>query len=345
MSLRGLTKVALFCTAVILVFVVPPALYYFLSYYSSLQTELVTRFSGKRWDIPSRIYSDSLTVYPGENLKELGLLERLARLNYHRVGPGEKVTTRGEYSFDLKRGKLVMFLHSFAYPYRDFPGQLVEVRFSGDQTILLMGDPITQKPIFSIELEPELISGIYEGAWEQRRLVRLTQIPPSLSYAILAAEDHRFYQHHGIDIARIIKAAWVDFVSRRVVQGGSTLTQQLMKNFFLTQKRDWQRKLKEVLMAYIAERRYTKDEILENYINDIYLGRRGQEGIYGVWEAAEYYFSKDPRDLTIGEMATVGGMISSPNRLNPLRHPDLARQRRDEVLASMLEDGYISKAA
>ena len=98
-------------------------------------------------------------------------------------------------------------------------------------------------------------------------------------------------------------------------------------------------------MAYIAERKYSKDEILENYINDIYLGRRGQEGIYGVWEASEYYFSKEPRDLTIGEMATIAGMISSPNRLNPLRHPELARQRRNEVLGSMLQDGYITKAA
>jgi penicillin-binding protein 1B len=118
-----------------------------------------------------------------------------------------------------------------------------------------------------------------------------------------------------------------------------------MKNFFLTRERSYSRKVKEALMAYIAEQRYSKEEILENYINDIYLGRRGQEGIYGVWEASEYYFSKEPRDLTIGEMATIAGMISSPNRLNPLRHPELARQRRDEVLASMLEDGYISKAA
>ena len=128
-------------------------------------------------------------------------------------------------------------------------------------------------------------------------------------------------------------------------QGGSTLTQQLMKNFFLTSKRDWHRKVKEALMAYIAERQYSKDEILENYINDIYLGQRGQEGIYGIWEASEFYFSKEPRDLTIAEMATIAGMISSPNRLNPLRHPELAEQRRNEVLPRCSQDGYISKAA
>ncbi len=173
------------------------------------------------------------------------------------------------------------------------------MRISSDQRILLMADPVTQKPIFSIELEPELISGIFQGAWEQRRLIRLSQIPTAMIDAILAAEDHRFYEHHGIDLVRIAKAAWVDLVSGRVRQGGSTLTQQLMKNFFLTQKRDWHRKVKEILMAYIAERRYSKEEILENYVNDIYLGQHGQEGIYGIWEAAQFYFSKEPRDLTI----------------------------------------------
>ena len=212
-------------------------------------------------------------------------------------------------------------------------------------TVLAMRDPLGGKPLFSVELEPELISGIFQGTWQQRRLVPLAQIPPAFIDAILAAEDHRFYEHHGIDLVRIVKAAWVDFSAHRVRQGGSTLTQQLMKNFFLTSKRDWRRKVKEILMAYIAERQYSKDQILENYINDIYLGQRGQEGIYGVWEASEFYFSKEPRNLTIGEMATIAGMISSPNRLNPLHHPQLAEQRRNEVLRLMLADGYISKPA
>src|SRR5260370_9249240 len=130
-----------------------------------------------------------------------------------------------------------------------------------------MGDPITQKPVYSFELEPELISGIYQGAWEQRRLVRLSQIPPALSYAIMAAEDHRFYQHHGVDPARIIKAALVNLAARRVRQGGSTLTQQLMKNFFPTQKPDWPRKIKESLIAYIPAHRSDIDQTTEAFIN------------------------------------------------------------------------------
>ncbi|HUY27736.1 MAG TPA: PBP1A family penicillin-binding protein [Candidatus Binataceae bacterium] len=344
MRLPRIIKIALLSVAAAALFSIPPALYYFSIYYNALEQEVVTRFSGKRWNIPSRIYSDSTIVYPGQNLNDLGFFDRLARLNYHRIDGGQ-VKTRGEYSFDSKQGELIIFLHSFAYPYGNFGGQLVDITLSTDHTIESMRDPVTRKAVFSIELEPELISGIFEGSWDQRRLVRLNQIPPLLIDAILAAEDHRFYEHHGVDFVRILKAAAVDLASRRIQQGGSTLTQQLMKNFFLTNQRSYKRKLTEALMAYIAERKYSKDEILENYINDIYLGRRGQEGIYGVWEASEYYFSKDPRDLSIAEMATIAGMISSPNRLNPLRHPQDSQKRRNEVLASMLQDGYVSKAA
>src|SRR5271156_2050510 len=343
MSPKRLLKFALIGVGALILFAVPPTLWLFSSYYHQLENEVVARFSGKRWNIPSRIYSDSILIYPGQDLQDLGFFERLARLNYHPVDTG-KVSTRGEYSFDKKRGKLDIFLHSFAYPYGNFGGEFVELNLKGD-TIDSMSDPVTHKPIFSIELEPELISGIFEGEWEQRRLVRLSQIPPTMINAILAAEDHRFYEHHGVDLVRTVKAAYIDFTSGHVRQGGSTLTQQLMKNFFLSSQRSYKRKLKEAMMAYIAERDYSKDEILENYINDIYLGQRGQEGIYGVWEASEFYFSKEPRNLTIGEMATIAGMISSPTRLNPLHHPDLAEQRRNEVLGLMLADGYISKAA
>ncbi len=344
MSFRRVLKFTLLGVAAAILFSIPPAIYYFSIYYRALENEVVTRFSGQRWNIPSRIYSDSTIVYPGQNLPEIGFFQRLARLNYHRMAP-DQVQGRGEYSYDEKSGDLVLFLHSFAYPYGNFGGEMVDIKLSADKTIESMRDPVTGKPVFSIELEPELISGIFEGSWNQRRLVRLNQIPPAMIDAILAAEDHRFYEHHGIDPVRIMKAAFVDLTSHHIEQGGSTLTQQLMKNFFLTNQRSWKRKVKEAIMAYIAERKYSKDDILENYINDIYLGQRGQEGIFGVWEASEYYFSKEPRDLSIAEMATIAGMISSPNRLNPLRHPVDAQRRRNEVLASMLEDGYISKAA
>jgi penicillin-binding protein 1B len=325
-------------------FAAGPLTYEYVLYYESLEHEVTARFSGQHWTLPSLLYSDSTMLYPGERLDDVGFFQRLARLNYHRVNPGE-VRIRGEYSFDRNSGILTLFLHGFRYPYTDFAGELVRLKISPVQTIESIEDVATHKPEYSIDLEPELLGAIFHGNWEQRRLVPLSDIPPAFVDAVLAAEDHRFYAHHGIDLARTARAAWVDLTARHVLQGGSTLTQQLMKNFFLTSKRDWHRKLTEALMAYIAEQRYRKDEILELYLNDIYLGQHGQEGIYGVWEASQFYFSREPRDLTLAQMATIAGMIRSPNRFNPFRHVESAQVRRNEVLAAMLQDGYISKPA
>src|SRR5580704_9666322 len=123
MSLKSILKIALISVLALIVFTAVPALYFFLTYYHSLEDEVVTRFSQKRWNIPSRIYSDSTVIYPGQALKDLGFFERLARLNYHRVENG-KVTERGEYSYDQSHGTLVIFLHNFSYPYREFPGEI-----------------------------------------------------------------------------------------------------------------------------------------------------------------------------------------------------------------------------
>jgi len=340
-----LIKILLFSAVVVGLFALGPVLYRFVRYYHGLDEEVVTRFSGQRWTIPSLVYSDSTTIYPGQKIEDIGLYQRLARLNYHRVPPGQ-VKTRGEYSFDEgKSGRFEIFLHSFRYPYSQFPGELIAMRISPVGTVISIEEVATHQPTYSFDLEPEMLGAIFQGDWEQRRIVPIAEIPPAFIDAVLAAEDHRFYEHHGIDVVRTLKAAYIDLTAGHVVQGGSTLTQQLVKNFFLTAKRDWHRKVKEALMAYIVESRYSKDQIIENYLNDIYLGQRGQEGIYGIWEASQFYFSKEPRDLSIAEMATIAGMIRSPNHFNPIRHADAARIRRNEVLGSMLQDGYISKAA
>jgi len=345
MRVGRVIKWGLLGAGVIALFAAGPLLVQFVRYYNSLDQEVATRFAGQRWTIPSLVYSDSTTIYPGLKIDDIALYQRLARLNYHRVAPGQ-VKNRGEYSFDGEHGgRFELFLHSFHYPYAQFPGELIALRISPVGTVIAMEEVADHHPIFSIDLEPEMLGAIFQGDWEQRRIVPIAEIPPAFIDAVLAAEDHRFYAHHGIDLVRTFKAAWIDFSAGHVVQGGSTLTQQLVKNFFLTSKRDWHRKVKEALMASIVESRYSKDQILENYLNDIYLGQRGQEGIYGIWEAAEFYFSTEPRDLSIAEMATIAGMIRSPNHFNPIRHAEAARARRNEVLGAMLQDGYIGKAA
>ena len=160
--------------------------------------------------------------------------------------------------------------------------------------------------------------------------------------ALLAAEDHRFFEHEGVDLWRILGAIRANLLARRPVQGGSTLTQQLVKNFFLSQEKVFSRKVVEIGMATIVEMHYSKLEILENYLNEIYLGQNGAKGIFGMWEAARVYFGKEPRDLTLGEVAVLAGMVKAPNTYSPLRHPDRIIPRRNYVLQRMRELGHVS---
>src|SRR5262249_45289690 len=156
-------------------------------------------------------------------------------------------------------------------------------------------------------------------------------------------EDQRFFEHRGVDPRGIARAIWVNLTSGRVVQGGSTLTQQLMKNFFLTEERSLGRKLREAVMAVVAERRYSKRQILENYLNEIYLGQNGAQGVFGVWEASRFYFRKDPSALTLSECALLAGLLTGPSYYSPHRHPDRALQRRNNVLRLMFDRGLISQ--
>jgi penicillin-binding protein 1B len=197
--------------------------------------------------------------------------------------------------------------------------------------------------LFSLELEPELVTGLYDRIWEERRLVNLPEVPPLLVRAIMSVEDERYYHHRGIDPVAVLRAFWVNLRSGGIVQGGSTLTQQLMKNFFLDDKRTIQRKVKEALMALIAERKYSKEEILENYLNEIYLGQKGAQGIFGIWEASQFYFSKELPELTTGEIALLAGLIRAPNRYSPYRSVEVATRRRNVVLNKMLEEKIITR--
>ena len=193
-------------------------------------------------------------------------------------------------------------------------------------------------------LEPQVITTIFGDQREKRRVVRYQDLPPVLVNAVLAAEDHRFLSHHGVDFFRVIGAAIADVRADQRVQGGSTLTMQLARNFFLTQKRTFKRKTQEVFIAALLEQRLAKEQIFEMYTNQIYLGQRGSFAIYGVGEASNAYFNKDVSSLTLPEAALLAGIIRGPSLYNPYRHPERATKRRNWVLKEMAEDGYITPA-
>lgn len=304
-----------------------------------LDRELVERFSGRRWEIPSKIYSDSFVVYAGNEISPLNLVERLDRLDYRRVD-GE-VAHAGEYRYQPSQRRLEMFLRNFDYPNRPFHGfpAVMELAEGRVTTISRLDNG---QAIDSLELDPEGLAGIYDRAAEERRIVKLAELSKILVQAVLAAEDHRFFEHHGIDVRGVLRAMVANVRQGRVVQGGSTLTQQLIKNFFLSGSRTMKRKIVEAVMAVLAEIHYSKMEILESYLNEIYLGQRGARGIFGVWQGARFYFGKEPKDLSVGEAAMIAGLIRSPGHLSPAKSPEPAKRRRDEVLRVMLQSGDIT---
>lgn len=309
-------------------------------YLKNLEQVVTAKFDGQKWNFPSKIYSDSYLLYVGMNLPADDFLEKLRRLGYHetKAAPSRK----GEYRYQRPKGLLDIYLHDFSYPTEAFKGVPVRIAMRGN-VIGRVENGFTGEEMFSLELEPELVTGLYENVWQERRLIKLPDVPPLLINAILAIEDERFYRHFGVDPHALLRATWVNVRSGSVVQGGSTLTQQLVKNFFLGSERTLSRKMKEAIMALIVERKYSKTEILENYLNEIYLGQKGSQGIHGIWEAAQFYFSKPLSELTVGEIALMAGLIRGPNSYSPYRSVETATRRRNVVLAKLLDDKIISR--
>jgi penicillin-binding protein 1B len=300
------------------------------------------RFRGYQWSFPSKIFSDGALIYPGIDLEAVGLVSRLKELGYQE-GQGGQVTRKGEYVLNATDNYLDVYFRDSPLPSEDGAGK--PVRFSLDQGIAVRIEDLRSKEeLQAVDLEPALLSGLYKDVWEERRVVTLHEVSPLLLQAIIAVEDQRFYEHHGVDPVGLIRAVVVNVRSGTVRQGGSTLTQQLMKNMFLSSARIWERKVRETLMALIVEYRFSKSEILERYINEIYLGQKGAQEIHGVSEASEFYFSKLPHELSVDEIAMLAGLISGPNKFSPFRNPDLAARRRTSALISMLKQNVITPA-
>lgn len=309
-------------------------------FYKKLEHEVITRFSNHQWDVPSKLYAAPLLLYPGIDVSMIGLFDLLARLDYRQANGALK--SSGEYVYAPQAGLLQISLRETISTNQTRQPQRVSMTLK-EERIERLTDLDDGRELPLVEIEPELITGLYDQEWEERRVMKLYEIPSLLVKTLLAAEDQRFFKHEGIDPLRIIGAGWANFSAGRTTQGGSTLTQQLVKNFFLTQERTIERKMVEACIALILELHYSKMEILESYLNEIYLGQRGAKSIFGMWEAARFYFGKEPVDLTLSEMAVLAGMVKAPNLHAPTRHPEAALQRRNYVLQKMYEHGDIDR--
>ena len=308
-------------------------------HFRSLDRVIEAKFDQPRkWDLPSRVFSDAEYIYPGSDVKLRGILAKLDRLGYRNTGAA--ISGPGDYAADDSR--IDVYLHDFDYPGEQFKGYPVRLSLAGGVVtgVTRLDDKSDQD---LARLEPEEITAIFNEAMEDRTVIKLSDAPKTLIEAILTIEDERFFKHGGIDPIGIMRAMVVNAVHMRVVQGGSTLTQQLVKNFFLYPKRSFTRKVNEMLIAWRIEKYHSKQEILEAYLNEIYLGQRGASSVSGVEEASRLYFAKNVGQLTLAESALLAGMIRSPSEYNPITKPDKAKARRDFVLKKMLEKGLITK--
>lgn len=302
--------------------------------------DVTRRFEARQEQFPSRLYSDIMELTEGQELPAYSLLARLARLGYRRVDRGP--TRPGE--FVLAGKELRLALREFDYPEGKFPGDRVRLQFRGNQirriTSLDSGEHLEK-----VRIEPELIATFYQEIQEERTWYSLEQFPEELRRAVLSVEDRNYFRHAGVDPRGLARALVVDVSKRRAVQGGSTITQQLAKNLYANRKRDLIRKALETAAAVLLEARYTKKQILEAYLNEVYMGQRGPVAVSGMGEAARFYFRKRPAELTLTESALLAGMISSPGMYNPYRHPQAALARRNRVLKSMVETGDLKEKA
>ncbi len=196
------------------------------------------------------------------------------------------------------------------------------------------------------ELEPELVTGLFDSKdRSKRRLVTYDEMPKVLVDAILSIEDRRFFQHSGVNYVRLAESVWIDVVRGKKVQGGSTLTMQMARGFFLSPRRDFRRKAKEILIALELEQRFSKKQILELYVNQVDMGQRGSFNIRGFGEAAQAYFGKDIQSLNLPEAALLAGIVNGPSYFSPYRHPERALERRNLVISAMVENGVITQRA
>jgi penicillin-binding protein 1B len=305
-------------------------------YGRSLFLRVEERFAGRRWSIPSRVYSDVTLLYPGLAVNRPALLRKLHRLDYRPVDQ----PPQHQGQMRARGDGIEIYLHDLQIPDQHRPGFPVRLRIRSGQ-ITALESLATGEQLPVLTLEPEELALFFGPEREKRKLVAVDQLPPDLIHAVLAAEDSRFYTHHGLDLRGIARALVTNLRHMAVRQGGSTITQQLAKNFFLTPERTLRRKLKEVLLALVIEWGYVKDQILEMYLNEIYWGQNGSVSVNGVGEAADYYFGKTPAHLTLGEAAALAGLIKSPNSYSPYRDPDRCRRRRNEVLKAMHGQGWL----
>jgi len=293
------------------------------------------KFSGKRWTVPAKVYARPLELFVGQKLAKTDFLKELDALGYRRESAGS-----GPGGVSVAGNNLELHTRGFQFYESSEPSQRVRVRFSGDYVAGL--SQANGGNLAVARLEPLLIGGLYPAHQEDRVLIKLEQVPPYLVETLVAVEDREFFNHFGVSPKSIARAVWVNATAGQLRQGGSTLTQQLVKNFYLTNERSLTRKAVEAMMAVLLELHYDKKDILEAYLNEVFLGQDGRRAVHGFGLASQYFFSQPLSELKLEQVALLVGMVKGPTYYNPRRNPERALERRNLVLDVLAEQGVVT---
>ena len=302
-----------------------------------LDRRVTAQFEGRRWTLPARVYAQPIELYAGQQLSSRRFAEELERLGYLAVASPDRPGT-----YRRRGDRVSVFVREFRFADERQDARALRLGFSGDAITSL--EDAQGREVAVMRLDPLLIGSIFPIHGEDRIVVAPDQVPPLLPAALKAVEDRKFDSHHGVNPLAILRALFVNVRAGQIEQGGSTLTQQLVKSYFLDSRRTLRRKAEEAVMAVILESRFEKADIMNAYINEIYLGQDGRRAVHGFGLASQFYFGKPLTELSLPEIALMVAIVRGPSYYDPRRQPERALERRNLVLRVLAEQGVVSAA-